>query len=173
MRKLTYSVAASLDLYIAGPGEAVDWIEWSDDVAALMKTVWSGVDTILTGRRTWEFMARSGGGGGGGKMRTIHFSRTMAAAPKGAELVRDDAAAFVRALKAEQGGDIFLMGGGELASALIEGGTVDEIAIAVHPLLLGGGVPALRPMERRVALEPIEARAIAKGCVLLRYRVCG
>ena len=174
MRRVTYSAAASLDLLIAGPDEAIDWIEWSDDVAAIMKEAWAGVDTILLGRRTWEFSARAGGGaGGGGKMRTIVFSRTMEQAPKGAELVRDDAAAFVRELKAGEGGGIFLMGGGELASALIEGGTVDEIAVAVHPLLLGAGTPLFRLIARRVELEPVEARAIANGCVFMRYRLRG
>ncbi len=171
MRKVIYSAAVSLDLYIAGPDEAIDWIVRSDDVAAILKEAWAGVDTILMGRKTWEFAARGGGGGAGRKMRTILFSRTMAAPPKAAELVRDDAAGFVRALKAQPGGNIFLMGGGELASALIEGGAVDELSLAVHPLLLGGGTPLLRPMARRVALERLEARAIAKGCVYMRYRV--
>lgn len=171
MRKVTYSAAVSLDLYIAGPDEAIDWIVWSDDVAAILKEAWAGVDTILMGRRTWEFAARGGGAATGKKTRTVLFSRTMAAAPKGAELVRDDATGFVRALKAQQGGDIFLMGGGELASALIEGGAVDELSLAIHPLLLGGGTPLLRPLSRRVALEPVEARPIAKGCVYMRYRV--
>jgi hypothetical protein len=34
---------------------------------------------------------------------------------------------------------------------------------------VGGGVPAFRPMARRAALELVEARPLAKGCVLLRY----
>ena len=85
-------------------------------------------------------------------------------------LVREDAAEFVRKLKSEPGGDIIVMGGGELGSALVEGGVVDEIGFNVHPVLLGGGVPALRPMARRFALERIEARPIARECVLLRYR---
>lgn len=36
-------------------------------------------------------------------------------------------------------------------------------------ILLGGGIPAFRPMGRRVELELVEARAMARGCVLLRY----
>jgi dihydrofolate reductase len=171
MRKVTYSAAVSLDGYITGPDEAIDWIMGSGDVDAILKEAWAGVDTILMGRKTWDFAVRSGGGGGGGKVRTYVFSRTRAAAPKGAELVRGDAAAFVRALKAQEGGNIFLMGGGELASALVEGGAVDEISLSIHPLLLGGGVPLLAPMARRVALERIEARPIARGCVYARYRV--
>jgi dihydrofolate reductase len=171
MRKVTYSAAVSLDGYIAGPDEAIDWIRGSEDVDAILKEAWAGVDTILMGRKTWDFAARSGGGGGTGKMRTYLFSQRMAEAPKGAELVQGDAAGFVRALKAEEGGNIFLMGGGELASALVEGGAVDEISLSIHPLLLGGGVPLLRPMSRRAALERIEARPIAKGCLYARYRV--
>jgi hypothetical protein len=34
----------------------------------------------------------------------------------------------------------------------------------------GGLIPAFRPMARRTELELVEARALAKGCVLLRYR---
>ena len=63
------------------------------------------------------------------------------------------------------------MGGGELGSALIEAGLVDEIGLSVHPVLLGGGTPAFTPFSRRIGLELIEARPIARECVLLRYRV--
>ena len=55
------------------------------------------LDTILMGRKTYEFATRGGGGDSGeSKIRTCIFSRTMAEAPAGAELVRDDAAGFVR-----------------------------------------------------------------------------
>jgi dihydrofolate reductase len=172
MRKVSYGGANSADNFITGPDEAIDWIRMSDDVDAIMKESWKGVDTILMGRKTYEFAARMGGGGGGMKgVSTYIFSRTMSEAPKGAELVRDDAVGFVRELKAKPGGDIIVMGGGELGTALIEGGVVDEIGLSIHPLLLGGGMPLFREMSRRVELELIEARAIAKGCVFVRWRV--
>jgi dihydrofolate reductase len=173
MRKVTWGAAVSLDLHLAGPDEALDWLRWSDDAAAISGESWKGVDTLLMGRKTYEFAARSGGGGDAGesKIQTYIFSTTMVEAPKGAALVREDAAGFVRALKAEAGGDIIVMGGGELGSALIEGGVVDELGLAVHPVLLGGGTPFFRPIARRIETELIEARPIAKGCVFLRYRL--
>jgi dihydrofolate reductase len=172
MRKVTYGAAVSLDLMIAGPGEAMDWLLWSDDAARITGASWKGVDTILMGRKTYEFAARSGGGGGDpGGITTYIFSRTMAEAPAGATLVRDDAAGFVRALKTEAGGDIILMGGGELGSSLVEAGVVDEIGLNVHPVLLGDGTPFFRPMARRVDLTLVATQPIAKGCVFLRYRV--
>ena len=171
MRKVIYSAAASLDGYIAGPGEAVDWIKPSDDSAEILKRLWQGVDTILMGRRTWDFARRRGGGPKSASLRTYVFSRAMTEPPDGAELVREDAVAFVRALKQEEGGGIFLMGGGALASALIDGGVVDEIGVNLYPLLLGGGAPLFGPMQPRVALAPIEQRPIANGCVYVRYEV--
>jgi dihydrofolate reductase len=172
MRKVTWSAAVSLDLYLAGPDEAMDWLRWSDDAQASIGGSWKGVDTMLMGRKTWDFAAKGGGGDAGdSKIRTFVFSRSMTQAPAGAELVRDDAAGFVRALKAGEGGGIIVMGGGELASVLIEGGVVDEIGLNVHPVLLGAGVPFFRPMARRVETELVEARPIAQGCVLLRYRL--
>jgi dihydrofolate reductase len=173
MRKVIWGAAVSLDLYLAGPGEALDWLKWSDDAAAISAASWQGVDTLLMGRKTYQFAVRSGGGGdaGGSKIRTCIFSRTITEAPAGAELVGGDPAAFVRRLKQEEGGDIIVMGGGELASHLIEGGVVDEIGLNVHPLLLGQGIPFFRPMARRVALALVEARPIAGDCVFLRYRL--
>ena len=172
MRKITYGAAVSLDGFIAGANEEIDWLRMSDDVNAIMAESWKGVDAMLMGRKTYEFAARMGGGPEGlSKIRTYIFSTTMADAPAGAELVREDAVGFVRAMKTEPGGDIILMGGGELAATLIEGGVVDEIGLNVHPVLLGGGVPMFAAIGRQVDLSLAEARPIAKDCVLLRYLV--
>ena len=173
MRKVTYGGASSLDAFITGPGEAIDWLRMSDDVRKIIAASWKGVDTVLVGRKTWEFSQKMGGGPEMPGIRTYVFSRTMTEAPEGAELVRGDAVEFVRSLKARPGGDIILLGGGELGSALIEGGVVDEIGLNIHPVLLGGGTPAFRALAGRVELELIEARAIAQDCVLVRYRVRG
>lgn len=172
MRKVTYGAAVSLDGFIAGPAEAIDWLLWSDDAKAITGESWKGVDTMLMGRKTYEFAARSGGGPGGSpKIRTYIFSRSLTEPLEGAELVRDDAVGFVRALKGEEGGDIILMGGGELAASLIDGGVVDEIGLNLHPLLLGGGVAMFPAIGRRVTLSLVEARPIARDCVFLMYRV--
>jgi dihydrofolate reductase len=173
MRKVTYGGAVSLDFFLAGPGEALDWLRWSEDSAKLAAEGFKGVDTMLMGRKTFEAGRRMGGGPKLKGVTTYVFSRTLAALPEGAdgELVSEDAADFVRRLKGEPGGGILLMGGGEIGTALLEAGLVDEIGFSVHPILLGGGTPAFGAMARRVELELIEARAIARECVMVRYRV--
>ena len=181
MRTLTYSAACSVDGYIAGTDGSFDWLYFSPDVEELMGQYWSTVDTVLMGRKTWEFAAGqdigdepgSAGNEGSGipAVATYLFSRTLTEAPEGVELVSSDAGGFVNRLKQQPGKGIFLMGGGELAASLCEAGAIDVVSLNVHPVLLGSGVPFFRPQTRRLALERTESRAIDGGCVLMTYRV--
>jgi dihydrofolate reductase len=171
MRKVTYGGANSADNFITGPDEDVGWLRQSDEVQQLIKASWKGVDTMLMGRKTWEFAVKMGMGAAMKGVTTYVFSSTLENVPDGVELVRSDAVEFVRDLKSGDGGDIIVMGGGELGTALIEGGLVDEIGLNIHPVLLGRGTPLFRAMSRRVELQLIEARPMAEGCVLVRYRV--
>jgi dihydrofolate reductase len=173
MRTVTYGGAASLDLFIARPDGGVDWLMWADELGAYMADYWKTVDTVITGRKTYEVAARQGAGGGGEFPGVTSYvcSRTLASdAVPGATVVRD-AVELVRRLKAEPGKDICLMGGGDLARSLFEAGLVDEVGFNVHPVLLGAGVPAFHPMTRQTDLELKECRPFQNGCVLLTYRV--
>lgn len=171
MRTVIYGAACSLDGYIARPDGAIDWLRWSDDVGAIMKEFWKGIDTVLMGRKTWEVSVAMGGGGQMKGLRGYLFSRTLTESPEGMELVRDDAGEFVRRLKEQDGKGICVLGGGELARSLLEAGVIDEVGANVHPVLLGTGIPLFPPMNRQVDLELIENRPIAAGCVYLLYRV--
>jgi dihydrofolate reductase len=171
MRTVTYGAACSLDGYIARADGAVDWLQWSDDVGAIMKDFWKGVDAMLMGRKTWEVSVAMGGGPSLPGVKSYLFSRTMTEAPAGMELVSDGAGEFVRRLKEQEGKGICLMGGGELARSLFEADVVDEVGVSVQPILLGTGIPLFPPMSRQVDLELIEGRPIAGGCIYLLYHV--
>jgi dihydrofolate reductase len=173
MRKVTFGGANSLDNYLARPDHAVDWLLWCDEAAAVMADYWATIDTILMGRKTYEVALRSGQGGGGYPGVTSYvFSRTLPAGPAdGVTVVRDDAAGFVRDLKAQDGKDICLMGGGDLARSLFEADLIDEIGFNIHPVLLGSGVPLFHPMTRQIDLELKECRPFKNGCVYVTYRV--
>ena len=173
MRKVTYGAAVSLDGYIAGPDEALDWLLWSDDARAISAESWKGVDTILMGRKTYEVgLKLAKGKNPYAHIKTYVFSRTLPedGAP-GAEIVSSDAVGFVRELKASEGGDICMMGGGELAKTFFEAGLIDEIGFNIHPVLLGRGVPLYHDMDVQVNLELVECRRFENGCVYVYYRV--
>jgi dihydrofolate reductase len=175
MRTVTYGAACSLDGFIAGKNEDMGWLHYSPDVNEIMRDYWKSVDTILMGRRTWDFAVRIGGGSagsGGGAMRTYVFSRSLKSiSAEGVEVIRDDAGAFVRDLKARPGKEICMMGGGELAGSLFAAGLIDEVGLNVHPVLLGSGVPFFIDAGCRTQLELLQSRVIDGGCVYSTYRV--
>jgi dihydrofolate reductase len=172
--------ANSLDNFFARKDGGMDWLMWSDEAAEIMKDLWPRFDTIVMGRKTWaaaqeQFSeeeiekARSLGSG----MEEYVFSRTLpAGAMKGGyEIVNSDPGEFVRKLKAQEGKDICVMGGGDLARTLFEAGVIDEIGFNIHPVLLGSGIPLFYEMNRQIDLELIECRSFKNGCVYVLYRV--
>ena len=173
MRKVTFGGANSLDNFLARPDHAVDWLLWGEEAAAVMADYWKTIDTVLMGRKTYEVALRSGHGDGSYPgVTTYVFSRTLPEAGSGGvTIIREDAAKFVRGLKVQDGKDICLMGGGELARPLFEAGLIDEIGFNIHPVLLGSGIPLFHPMNRQIDLELRECRPFKNGCVLLTYRV--
>jgi len=174
MRTVTYGAACSLDGFIARPDGSVDWLIFTADVSAVMTEFWKDTDTMLMGRKTWDFAAAQtkGGGTGFGKIETYVFSRTLTADPHpDVRLVREDAGAFVRALKARPGKGICVMSGGNFAASLFAAGVIDEVRINVHPVLLGAGIPLFTDPGTQVNLTLTECRPMKRDCLLLSYRV--
>jgi dihydrofolate reductase len=173
-RKVIYGGACSLDGYITGKGDAIDWLHLSKDVEEIMRKSWASTDTLLVGRKTYDFSKAMGGGGEmpGVKVKSYVFSRTLKSiSDKDTELVTSNAGDFVRTLKAQPGKDIMVMSGGNFATSLLKEDLIDEIGFNIHPILLGGGVPAFLDPGVRVKLELTEARQLDGGCVLVYYKV--
>jgi dihydrofolate reductase len=171
MRTVTFGCACSLDQFIARPDHSVDFLLWSDDVAAFTAEYWKTIDTVVMGRKTYEVAARMGTTAYPG-VRNVVFSRTLARSPHPkVEVVAGDAVAFFRDLKNEAGKGICVMGGGELAKSFFEAGLIDEVGLNIQPVLLGAGIPLFHGMSRQQNLELLEARTLSGGCLLVRYRV--
>jgi dihydrofolate reductase len=170
MRKVIFGGANSLDNFIARPDGGVDWILWSDEAAEVMKAVWDTLDTVVWGRKSYDFALEQGMAGAYPGRKNYVCSRTMQESPPGMELACD-VVALVRQLKAQVGRDILIMSGGDLAASLLEAGLIDEIGLNIHPLLLGTGIPLFPGLRCQVDLELLEARPFKNGCVLVRYRV--
>lgn len=169
MRRIRYSVAMSLDGYIAGPKGEADWIIMDPDID--FRAVFEQFDTFLVGRRTFEMMAGAGQGETPG-MKTLVFSRTLRQHDyPGVKVVAEKLEETVDALRAEPGKDIWLFGGGSLFRSLLEKELVDTVEVAIIPVLLGGGIPLLPPPARQTKLKLTGHRVYKTGIVLLEYTI--
>jgi len=169
MRRVRYSVAVSLDGYIAGPKGEADWIIMDPEIdfGALMEQF----DTYLIGRRTFEPMASVQRGETPG-VKTFVFSRTLRQEDyPGVTIVADGIEETVAALRAEPGKDIWLFGGGSLFRSLLDAGLVDTVEVGIMPVLLGEGIPLLAPPARQTKLHLTGHNVYPTGIVSLEYTV--
>jgi dihydrofolate reductase len=171
MRPVRYNVAASLDGFIADLDGGFDWIP--QDPGVDFAAIFSRVDTVLLGRRSYELVRRMGDMPWKAGTRVYVFSRTLRQADHPVvTVVADDAASVVHGLRQEQGdGDIWLYGGGELFGRLLAAGQVDRVEVTVVPVLLGEGVPLVASGIPTTALELIDTHRYPSGMVTLSYAV--
>lgn len=189
MRELVYYVAVSLDGYIAAPDHTFDAFpvegdhmetilrDYTDALPApalsalgLVPTL-SRFDTVLMGWNTYAVGLAQGLDNPYPHLRQYVFSRTRTAAPEAINSSAQDPAGVVQALKAEPGdADIWLCGGGQLASALA--GEIDRLVLKVNPVTFGAGIPVFA--DRGYAPRNAELTASQRfqsGVVINDYRL--
>ncbi len=170
MRQLRYSVAASLDSFIAGPNGEFDWIPLDPDID--FDEMYRGFSGLVMGRVSYEVYVATGGVPGGIQLPVYVYSRTLPEGERDGITVARDAVSHVRALKQADGKPLWLWGGGNLFRHLAESGLVDGVDVAVLPILLGGGFPLLPQPGPRLSLQLRNHRVYPKtGTVFLEYDV--
>jgi dihydrofolate reductase len=190
MRKVIVSEFVSLDGVMQAPGhldedrdggfEQGGWqVPYFDDVMGT--AVDKGLRTaggLLLGRRTYE-----------------HFAGYWPTAPEDQEpqlmndlpkfvastsleepltwsnstLLKGDVAVEVAKLKDRSGGDLLVLGSGELAQTLMRDNLVDEYRLMVHPLVIGSGKRLFRDGDSRKSLRLVDSTTTGTGVLLLTY----
>ncbi|WP_280361868.1 dihydrofolate reductase family protein [Nocardia wallacei] len=174
MRKLVYYVGVSLDGYIAGPAGEIDFYPVADDMSAWFNERYPEVvpthirphvglavdapnrewDTLIMGRGTYEPALSIGVASPYAHMKQYVVSGTLAPVDDpNVEVVDGDPVELVRRLKAEEGRDIWLCGGGKLAGALVD--EIDELIIKSYPVIAGAGVPVFGGNFRPTLFRPV------------------
>ena len=190
MRNIRMASHISLDGIIqpGGPDEDSDYAHggWTapyrtaEGAAALASTYGSGFDLLL-GRRTYDLWAKfwptiTGGPFADGinaatKYVATHRPESLAWGPVGN--LSADAMAGIRLLKSQDGPDLMVCGSASLASALLALGWVDEVVLAVYPLLL---VRGKRPFPDNVdprGFALVRSQATPSGVLINHYRHVG
>lgn len=171
MRRLVYYVATTLDGFIAGLDHTVGAFRHEGGHAADYMAALKGYDTIVMGRKTWEFGRNLGVTDPYPWADTVVFGHFDDRPDPRVRFTADDPAVVVRELKQREGSPIYLAGGGELARALFDAKAIDELVLKINPVLLGAGVPLAPRLARVVDLQLRGCTTHDSGVLVPRYDV--
>jgi dihydrofolate reductase len=183
MARLIYFMPTSLDGFIAGESEPMDWSVPNEDVSAFINEIHRPIGIYLYGRKNYETMVvwQTPEAIPGLTPAMTDFARIWQAADKvvysksletvttpRTRLEREFEPQAVRDLKTHSPQDISVAGP-NLAAQAIQSGLVDEYQLLVAPHILGGGKRIL-PGNVRLNLDLVDERRVGNGWVYLRYR---
>lgn len=183
MSKLIYFMPMSLDGFIAGETDDMDWSVPDEEVSTFINDRHRPIGTYLYGRKNYETMTvwetpdvipgRTSAMMDFGRIwqaaDKIVYSKSLetASTPK-TRLEREFDPQAVRDLKIQLPHDI-LVEGPNLAAQAIRAGLVDEYHLLVVPVVIGGGKRVL-PSNLEVKLDLLDERRVGSGWVYLHYR---
>jgi dihydrofolate reductase len=185
MRKVIYSMFASIDGYIEGPDGGLDWAIVDEELHTYVNRAEDSVDTYLYGRRLYETMAAYWPIADQdpeatdytleyariwNPMPKVVFSKTLQKVEHNSRLVRDDIAGEIARLKAQPGKDMTL-GGADLAASFMQLQLIDEYQVYIHPVLLGRGKPMFPSQDVTIPLRLIDTHTFQSGVIHNIYQL--
>jgi dihydrofolate reductase len=86
-----------------------------------------------------------------------------------AQIIRN--VAELRAIKAQTGKNMYVVGGATLVASLLNESLIDELRLIVHPIVLGKGKALFGDVNKRLSLDLVEAKSTDSGRIIVTYRV--
>ena len=168
-RNLKLYIAASMDGYIAGPNGEIDWLEEAgSNLDYGYHDFYSSIDTTVMGSSTYKLTLTVSEFPYADK---VNYVFTRSAPPPDTANVRfvsGDIVSFVESLKSLPGKDIWLVGGGQINTVMLDAGLIDEIILTIFPLVLGDGIPLFAPGANLTRFRTTSCESYETGLVQWR-----
>ena len=168
MRKVILFIASSLDGYIARENGGIDWLFSDADYG--YSEFYSSIDTVIVGRKTYDQSLGFEEYPYKGK-KVYVFTRDKRAGDRYVDFVSSDLAGLVRKLKQLEGKDIWLVGGSDIVSILLNAGLVDRIILSIHPIVLGRGIPLFKGLTQEIQMKLVKTLSYPSGLAQLHYEL--
>jgi dihydrofolate reductase len=171
-------IATSLDGFIAGPNDELDWLPNPSPDAVLPEgalgfdAFMKDIGAMLMGRATYDAVRRMGGEWFYGETPVLVATHRPLdpAAPTTVRAVGGEIGALLDvALRVAGGKDVYVDGGATIRAAL-DAGRVDDVVITVIPVVLGAGKPLFAGASRRHAMEIVSHHDYGSGMVQIHAR---
>jgi dihydrofolate reductase len=175
MRQLILYSAVSLDSFIARPDGNVDWLHYPDyelpnedyGYTEFYKTI----DTTLMGNNTYKVLLGFNVPFPYPDKTNYVFSRSAGIHDdKNVKFVTSDIVQFVRELRNGNGKDIWLIGGGQLNTLLLNNDLVDQVILTQFPIVIGEGIPLFDGKAKETRFDLERSKSYPSGLLQLIFR---
>jgi dihydrofolate reductase len=172
MRQVILYIAASLDNFIARPDGRVDWLSSPEFLISNedygYNDFYSTIDTTLMGNSTYQFIMDQDVQFPYPDKTNYVFSRSGNNQDTDfVNFISKDPANLVRQLKQEDGDDIWLIGGGQINSILLNNDLIDKMILTIFPMTLGEGIPLFHGSHKEVKFKLEANKSYQSGIVQL------
>jgi dihydrofolate reductase len=168
MRKVVLFIATSLDGYIAGKDGNTDWLFTDGDFG--YHEFYQSIDTTIMGYSTYYFIAQFPEFPYPDKKNYVFSRKQRIPDNNPVEFVFGNAVEFTKKLKKSDGKNIWLVGGGQINSLLLNANLIDQMIISIHPVALGQGIKLFRDESlKRLNFKLINHQVFDRGLVQLTY----
>jgi dihydrofolate reductase len=165
MRKIVLAAGISMDGYIARKDGTFDWLTPDPDHDRDFTAFFSTIDAVIMGRKTWVEFKK----GPSLNMPTYVYSRSEPPGARDGVEFGSASADEVREMKSRPGKNIWLAGGGEMAREFLKQDLIDQIDIAIIPVLLGDGIPLFPPGFPQRNFKVASQRTTKTGRIAITY----
>lgn len=175
MTKIKLYIATSIDGYIARKNGSIDWLEKipSPDnndygYADFMKQI----DTIVMGRRTYEDVLGFDVPWPYAEYKSIVITRSENYKTKtpNTSIINNLEYDVIQNLLQNSRKNIWIVGGGEIISHLLNLDVIDEIFLFIMPLVLGSGLPLFPDKPKETWFKQVESKSWETGVVMIKYQ---
>lgn len=174
MRKAIVFIAASLDGFIAGPGDNLQFlsaVEHPDQDYGYHKLIES-IDTVIMGRKTFDAVRSLGHTHPHPEKELYVITQSMRKPESGIHFYSGAINGLVEELKDMEGGkNILIDGGARVINSLLSFRLIDELIISTIPILLGDGIRLFREGRPEQKLELLSSNSFETGLVQNHYKV--
>lgn len=172
MKKIKLYIAASIDGYIARTDGNLDWLmkyPINSETNYGYDSFYESVDTVIMGGRTYRDVLNMDSVWPYKNKTTYVVTRNPMEAKENIHFITENIIEHITKLREERGRDIWLVGGGEIISMLLEHELIDEMIITTIPVLLGNGIPLFpdNPKESQWNLK--NCKSYTNGVVQTEY----
>lgn len=129
---------------------------------------YDSIDTALMGRATYEITQTVEEFPYPDKANYVFTRNPDLSDTEQVRFISSDIAAFVRQLKEQAGKNIWLVGGGQINTIMLNEDLVDSIILTVFPIVLGDGIPLFAPGARRAAFRTVDCTTYETGLIQWR-----